>query len=121
MSGDGQMLEIGAALADIAASLERQDELAEAIKASALEVSTPLAEMLEALQRLGPELTKSLTAALAAMPRQPAPTVQVEAPPAQPAPVVNIETPHYTGGWRFDVDYHPNGAIKGLNAKRTPA
>ena len=120
MSGEQhQMLEIGASLADIAASLERRNDLAEAVKAAALEIGTPLADLLDAMQRIGPELAKSLTVALSALPRQEAPIVNVEAPPAHPAPVVNFEAPQATGGWRFDVDYHPNGAIKGLSARRT--
>ena len=57
-------------------------------------------------------LQAQVVAALSGM-RQEQPAVNVTVP----APEVTVTMPE-AAGWRFDVDYHPNGAIKGLTAKR---
>lgn len=111
------MLEISTALADMADTMERRDaQASEAIKsavqAAAAEISGPLADLLAAIEKAGPETASTIAAALAGM-RQEQPAVNVTVP----APQVNVEMPA-AAGWRFEVDYHPNGAIKGLTARR---
>lgn len=108
------MLEFSTALADLVDVLERRgtEQLLEAVRSTALEVGTPLSELLEALQGMGPELARSLATALAQL-KPEAPVVNVTVP----VPEVIVELPQ-TGGWDFTVDYHPTGALKGLKARR---
>ena len=119
------LLEISTALADLADTMERRDaQASEAIKAAvqaaAAEISSPLADLLAAIEKAGPETARTIAQALAALRTEP-PVVNVSVP----APIVNVSAPEVTvqmpaaAGWRFDVDYHLNGAIKGLSAKRT--
>jgi hypothetical protein len=111
------MLEISTALADIADTMDRRDAQAseaikQAVQAAAAEISSPLADLLMAIEKSGPETAKTIAAVLSGM-RQEQPTVNVTVP----VPEVNVTLPT-AAGWRFEVDYHPNGAIKGLTAKR---
>lgn len=111
------LLEISTALADLADTMERRDaQASEAIKAAvqaaAAEISSPLADLLAAIEKAGPDTARTIAEALAGMrTEQPAVNVTV------PVPEVHVALPS-AAGWRFDVDYHLNGAIKGLTAKR---
>ena len=114
------LLEISTALADMADTMERRDtQASEAIKAAvqaaAAEISSPLADLLAAIEKAGPDTARTIAAALENM-RQEAPAVNVTVP----VPEVTVTMPA-SAGWRFEVDYHPNGAIKGLTAKRLAA
>ena len=127
------LLEISTALADLVDTLERRDAQAseairEAVQSAAAEISSPLADLLAAIEKAGPETARTISQALAGLRTTP-PVVNVAAPAPTvnvlvPAPIVNVSAPEVTvqmpaaAGWRFDVDYHPNGAIKGLLAKR---
>jgi hypothetical protein len=112
MSTINPLVEISTALADIAEALERGDaRAADAARTAALEIVTPLAELLEAVKASGADATKAVAEAIAATRQQEPPVINV------PAPNVTVSMPP-TAGWRFDVDYHPNGAIKGLTARR---
>lgn len=111
------MLEISTALAELADTMERRDAQAseaikKAVQAAAAEISSPLADLLTAIEKSGPETAKTIAAALSGM-RQEQPAVNVTVP----VPEVNVTLPA-AAGWRFEVDYHPNGSIKGLTAKR---
>ena len=114
------ILEISAALVDLAESMDRREaQASEAIKsavqAAAAEISSPLADLLAAIEKAGPETARAIAAALSGM-RQAQPAVHVTVP----VPEVNVTVPVATG-WRFEVDYHPDGDIKGLTAKRLAA
>lgn len=112
------MLEISTALADLADTMERRDaQASEAIKAAvqaaAAEISAPLADLLMAIEKAGPETARTIGQALAGLRAEPA-MVNVTVP----VPEVRVELP-VAAGWRFDIDYLPNGSIKGLTAKRS--
>ncbi len=111
------LLEISTALADMADTMERRDaQASEAIKAAvqaaAAEISSPLADLLMAIERAGPEAARTIGQALTGLRAEP-PTVNLTVP----VPEVHVELP-VAAGWRFDIDYLPNGSIKGLTAKR---
>lgn len=111
MSKTDPLVEISTALADIAETLERSDTTsADAVRTAALEIVTPLAELLEAIKTSGADTARAVAGAIAAT-RQEPPVINV------PAPQVHVEVPA-ANGWRFDVDYHPNGAIKSMTARR---
>jgi hypothetical protein len=119
MSAD-PMLEISTALADLADVMERNgaaDAIGQAVRDAALEIGTPLADLLVAIERSGPATAKAIAEAIGKlqMPQPAAPIVHVA------APAVTLEMPDPPEGWRFDVDYHVNGSIKGLTAKRLHA
>jgi hypothetical protein len=67
----------------------------------------------EAAQRIAEPLSalKEMTAQNAAVVREPA----TMPPIVIPAPEVQVIMPQPTG-WKFEVEYHLNGAIKGLTA-----
>lgn len=74
---------------------------------------TPLADLLAAIERSGPATAKAIADAIGKLRIEPQlPVVNVA------APVVTLEMLDAPTGWRFDVDYHTTGAIKGLTAKR---
>jgi ABC-type transporter Mla subunit MlaD len=108
--------EISSPLADLLAAIEKTGpETARtiaAVQAAAAEISSPLTDLLMAIEKSGPETAKTIAAVLSGM-RQEQPAVSVTVP----VPEVNVTLPT-AAGWRFEVDYHPNGAIKGLTAKR---
>lgn len=118
-------LEISTVLADLAELLERKDEattkaIAEAVRSAAVEISTPLVDLLLAIEKSGTEGIRAIAEALATQRMQPvapqaAPVVHVTVP----TPEVHVAIPS-AAGWRFEVDYLPGGAIKGLTAKRLP-
>lgn len=112
---DLPLLEISTALVDMADEMRQNraaldESISKAAQGVANEVSAPMAELVEALTKLGPDMARMLTQLVATMAEQ----------RAQPAQEIVIQAPSQPDfvGWDFDIRTAPNGAITGLSARK---
>lgn len=119
-------------MADLTAFLKKAEDYAgrdKALHDAFMEVSTALADILQMLEKQGPETAKAIAKALQDIKftcELKAPTVNIDVKPTpvqvnvQPAKVEVQLMPAAPdkGGWKFDFETAPSGAIKSMTAKR---
>ena len=130
---------------DIAEFLQKAEDYAgrdKALREAFIEVGTAMADIVSLMEKQGPDTAKAIAAALKGISlsvETEAPNIKIDVKPTPievkvsptpievtvqapdikiAAPVIHVMPSEKGGGWKFDIDFTPNGAIKGMTAKR---
>lgn len=113
-------------LPKLAADLKEKFAQVENLNGAFLEIGTALADILALLEKQGPDTAQAIAGALKGISLSlqapsinvsPTPVeVRVDAPP-MPAPVIHLMEREQKGGWKVTFENGPYGEIKGMTLK----